>query len=187
MTMTISQLADAAGCSERTIRRRIAQTMPGRIEHGKVTRLSEAECKALMAGLPKRNLVSDSGQMSTVADPLGIAAIVRETVAALVPAIVAALRGGPGAQAPAALPPPAELEPRDALRRIVEGWARGHGRDYCGAWGNLYREYGYRYHRDIARAAGNRGITVLDYAEAENIIGELLALAYFLYGQENAA
>jgi transposase len=109
-------------------------------------------------------------------------------VAALVGAvaeIIPALRGAPAS--PAALPPPAELEPRAALRKIVEAWARKHGRDYHGAWSSLYREYGYRYHRDIVRAAKNRDQSVLDYAESETILGELLALAFFLYGQQEAA
>jgi|GEM_PF-1989763 len=92
----------------------------------------------------------------------------------------------PRPSAAAALPQPVEMEPRAALRRIVDDWAREHGRDYHGAWSTLYREYGYRYHRDIARAAKNRGQAVIDYAEAENIVGELLALAYFLYGQKEA-
>lgn len=113
-------------------------------------------------------------------------------VAALVGAvaeIVPVLRGAspPARPAQSALPPPAELWPRDALRKIVDGWARSHGRDFQGAWAGLYREYGYRYHRDIVRAAKNRGQPVLDYADAENILGELLALAYFLYGQKEPA
>jgi hypothetical protein len=108
----------------------------------------------------------------------------------LVGAVTVLATGSQGRQAAPALvslPPPPEIMPRDALKRIVEAWARSHGRDFHGAWANLYREYLYRYHRDISRAAKAYGSSVLDYAEEENIIGELLALAYYLYGQKETA
>jgi len=82
---------------------------------------------------------------------------------------------------------PPELSPREALRKLVEGWARDHGRCYHEAWSNLYREYGYRYRQDIVRAAKNRGMSVLDYAEEELCLGQLMVLAYYLYGQKEPA
>jgi len=81
------------------------------------------------------------------------------------------------------LPPP-EIGPREALRKVLEEWARSHGRDYHEAYSNLYREYRYRYHVDISRLAKTKGLSVLDYAENEAILGQLLALAYFLYGRK---
>lgn len=126
---------------------------------------------------------------------LDVASLVRETVQAtvreLVPALVGALRGGPAPVVPpvAALPAPPDLEPREALRKLVEGYARsqGGGPAYQTAWSELYREYGYRYHRDLARAAKNRNQSVLEYAESEDIIGQLYILAWTMFGKKEGA
>lgn len=195
--MTLKLIAETAGCGYRTVKGQAKRLWP--TVSWRNRRLTETEAQALMEALPKRNMVEGRGssapahgQIRPSAGPsFDIAGLVRETVAAtvreLAPALLAALRGADQARpAPAALPPPMELEPRDALRKIVDEWARTHGRDFRGAWGGLYREYSYRYHRDIVRAARNRGQSVLDYADAEDILGQLLALAYFLYGQKEA-
>lgn len=190
--MTLLDIAETAGCSYRSVKtyaKRLWPTVSWRNR-----RLTETEASALMEALPKREMVQSRGKSAPrdgqISPSIDVASIVRDTIREMLPALVAALRGTPPApqpQAPAALPPPAELYPRDALRKIVDGYARTHGRDYHNTWANLYREYGYRYHRDICRAAKNRNQSVIDYAEAENILGELLALAYFLYSQKEAA
>lgn len=126
---------------------------------------------------------------------LNVAVLVRETVQAtvreLVPALVGALRGAsaPVVTPVAALPAPPDLEPREALRKLVEGYARsqGGGPAYQTAWAELYREYGYRYHRDLARAAKNRNQSVLEYAESEDIIGQLYILAWAMFGKKEGA
>jgi hypothetical protein len=62
--MTIPEMADVAGCSERTIRRIVAEKMPGKIKNGKVTRFDKQEAEKIMEMLPKRNMVGNPGQMS---------------------------------------------------------------------------------------------------------------------------
>jgi transposase len=196
--MTTKQIAEAIGRPEKTVRTwaaraaaisaastaKMAEGTPGKPVDWNLDETVEI----IAVGLGRNAALiwrENALRVNQPAPALDIAAIVRETIAALLPTIVTALRGAPAS--PAALPPPAELEPRAALRKIVEAWARKHGRDYHGAWSSLYREYGYRYHRDIVRAAKNRDQSVLDYAESETILGELLALAFFLYGQQEAA
>jgi len=185
--MTIREIAETAGCAERTVKRWIAENMPGRMEKGKTTHLSYDEATRLMAALPKKNLVQDLGQLSQVeSQPADLVTIIKAVVQELVPALLSALRGGPTAPARTALPAPPDLEPRDALRKLVDGYARtqGGGPAYHSAWADLYREFGYRYHRDIARAAKNRGQSVLEYADDEDIIGQLYMIAWQLYGQK---
>jgi len=204
--MTTKQIAAAVGRSERTVRGWISR-LTAKLAEGYTDRLPVVNiAKKVAASSPsnpadydleetiaiiEKGLGANAAEvykMNAQAVPPSadsterrldrLEGLVEKLVAAL-QGPIEAIRGSPRL----ALPAPAELEPRDALRKIVEGWARTHGRDYQGAWASLYREYGYRYHRDIARAAKNRGQAVLDYADAENLVGELLALAYFLYGQ----
>lgn len=112
-----------------------------------------------------------------------IAAIVRETVSSLIPVIIAANTANtPSVQPlkPQQLQLP-QYKPRDELRRIINQYAAiiGSHRD---AWNTLYREYYYRYHRNIRQCALNRGMDTLDYAEDEGIMSELLCLASALLG-----
>ena len=104
----------------------------------------------------------------------------------LLGAVVALIPSGAASPSPAGAPllPPPEISPRQALKKVIEDWARAHGRDFHEAYSYLYREYCYRYRVDISRLAKARGLSVLDYAENEEILGQLLALAYFLYGQK---
>lgn len=110
-------------------------------------------------------------------------------LADLVSVVASLVKSGavPAARAPLALAEPVEIQPREMLKRVVEDWARAHGRDFHGAWANLYREYTDRNRRDLSREARQAGFkAVLDYADQEDLIGGLLALAYYLYGRARA-
>lgn len=132
--------------------------------------------------------VTDSGKVPAL-DAVALSSLIRETVAAvvreLIPPLVEAVKSSLPSPAPQlALPPPPELEPRDALRKIVGEYAGAHGRDFRTAWSKLYLEFELRTHRNIRQCARNRGLDTLDYCESECILGELLALAYSLYGEK---
>lgn len=195
--MTVRQIAEAAGCNHKTVREVIERLYPGRAHNGVRLEFEAAESYAIMAELPKRNLVAEPSQKRegelpesgkvTGLDSATLSALIRETVSAVVrellPAVVEAVKAGLPAPAPQlALPPPPELEPRDALRKIVGEYAGAHGRDFRTAWSKLYFEFELRTHRNIRQCAKNRGLDTLDYCENECILGELLALAYSLYG-----
>ena len=49
-------------------------------------------------------------------------------------------------------------------------------------WHELYEQFYYRKGRNIRLCAKNRGMDTIDYAEDEGLLGELLALAYQLFG-----
>lgn len=74
------------------------------------------------------------------------------------------------------LPPP-EVAPRDAINRIVRETASKRDMEYSRAWGDLYREFGYRTKSDPKRSAKNRDMAILDYIEAEGLIETLLSVA----------
>ena len=189
--MTTKQIAEAAGCSVETVQRKIRELYPEAVQKGRATVLSEATAVRVMSELRKIGFVQPR-QNDEVPAQIADARLDRlegmvEKLVGAFASMVPNLRGVlESPRTPAALPPPAELEPRAALRKIVEAWARRNGRDFHGAWAELYREYGYRYRRDISRAAKNRGQSVLDYADDEDLLGQLLALAYFLYGHKEA-
>lgn len=192
--MTIRQIASAAGCNHKTVRKAVDELFPGRAQNGVRIEFTRSEAFQIMEKLPKRAMVSEPSQKreGDLAEngKVDIQALVRETVAAtireLVPALVQAIQGV-APKAPAALPPPPELEPRDALRKIVGEYATAHERDFRGAWSNLYREFELRTHRNVRQCAKNRGLDTLDYCEDEGLLGEMLALAYHLYAKSEAA
>ena len=74
------------------------------------------------------------------------------------------------------LPAPPSMEYRAELRKIVARAARESG-DYSGTWGQLYQEAYYRLSINIRERAKNRGMELLQYAEDEGLIPDLVALA----------
>jgi hypothetical protein len=211
--MTSREIAQAVGKSERRVQE--WARMAGAKIAGIGAKIAEAKrvgkaadydlaetCQIIEAGLGKAAAgifranalrgLKPLGSPSPV--PLGedrlnrLEALVQQLVSS-----VFTLVGSPTAGKPAigllasGAPPPPDLSPRAALRKVVESWARAHGRDYHEAWAGLYREYDYRYRRDIRAAARGRGLSILDYADDEDLLGQLLALAYHLYGHVEAS
>lgn len=198
--MTIAEIANLSHVSSRTVRRVVAELFPDKLRNGKRTDFNREEASAVVEALRKTGFVSplEAGQNAEAPRqnaqvlPFDLSAIIRETVAAvmreMVPAVIEAVKASlPAQTTPLSLPPPPDLEPRDALRKIVGDYAAKHDRDFRGAWMNLSREFELRAHRNIRQCAKNRGMDTLDYCEGENILGELLALAYCLYAQKSEA
>jgi hypothetical protein len=80
-----------------------------------------------------------------------------------------------------ALLPAPQIEPKQAVNKLVREYVAHAGIDYRAAWGELYREFGYRTRTDPNRAARNRGMAIIDYIEAEGQIDTLLAVAIDLW------
>lgn len=184
--MSLKQLSETAGCSYRTVKTHAHKLFPRVDFHGR--RLTESEARAIMAKLPKRATVEARGnsapsevQNSTLPSEAHLSRLeaLADKLFAIVAAIAPATQKAPAALA---LPAPPPLELRGEVKKAVEAWARRNGNDYHEAWSGLYREFRYRYHRNLAKEAENAGTTcVLDYAEAEDLLPELLALAYVIY------
>jgi MOSC domain-containing protein YiiM len=193
--MTTKEIAEATGKTERSARNwankageknsSVAEKISS-AGHGKAADFNQDETLAIIeAGLGK-NAAGIFRANAEKPDTTSITAIIRETITAMVPVLVEVVRGAIPQQQISALPAPIELNQRDQLRRVVNGYAHRSG-DHAGAWRELYTQFYYRYHRNIRECAKNRGMDTLDYAENEGIMGELLSLAISLYGQEGAA
>jgi hypothetical protein len=74
------------------------------------------------------------------------------------------------------LPAP-PIKPRDNVNKLVREYAHKQGIDHSAAFGELYRDFGYRTNTDPRRSAKNRGMAIIDYIEAEGMIDTLEAVA----------
>lgn len=191
--MTIRELAEAAGCNEKTVRRIVNEKMPGKIVNGKVTRFDWTEAHALMKLLPKKNMVDlghNLGQMPEVApqntegstlsarDLDLISAIVSRTVAMTIQQLDLRLsKIEERVEERQALLPAPQIKPRTHVNQIVRQYADRVGMDFQSAWTDLYREFGYRTNTAPKVAAKKRDMGVLDYLESEGLIETLEAVA----------
>lgn len=140
-------------------------------------------CLIIEKGLGKNaaNLFRENAENNQSSPKEEIALIVRETITAMVPALVAVIRGSLPEQVALSLPESKEISYRDELRKVVNRYSRKSG-DFPGAWKTLYQEFYYRNHINLRERAKNRKMETLDYAEAEGILPELLSLAIQIYG-----
>ena len=76
-----------------------------------------------------------------------------------------------------ALLPAPQVKPRDNVSRIVRKYAHDNGMEHGTAWGELYREFGYRTNSNPRTAANNRKMAVIDYIETEGMMGLLESIA----------
>lgn len=189
--MTTKQLAEALGRPEKTVRtwafKAAAKSAEAAAKSAEATPARPAdwsldEALAIVeVGLGK-NAASLFRENATRIDLAPAVDVRLARLELLVEKLVGALATMVPARA-AALPAPAEMEPRDDLLRLVRLGARRIG-DYRGAWHELYEQFGLRYHRNIHLCAKNRGMDTLDYVESEGLMGELLSLAYHLFGRD---
>lgn len=173
--MTIKEIADTAGCGVNTVKRWVSENMPTKMEKGKVTRFTWEEAHKVMDAMPKRNNVA---QMVQVPSPIGTGDRI-DRLEAMVEKLVSAFLAMSVQNQPVqrmALEAP-QIKPRDNINKIVREYANRNGIDHRTAWGDLYREFGYRTNSDPKKCAKNRGMSVIDYIEAEGMIETLEAIA----------
>lgn len=193
--MTTKEIAEAVGKDERTVQRwakatgakvpsigdKVSASSPANpanydleetvaiIEHG-----MGKNAASLFRENAKRALIPAQGSSLTARD--------MEVIGGIVASVMANLSARMGdieakiEQRQALLPPP-QVKPRDNISRIVREYAHANDMEYAVAWGALYREYGYRTNSNPRIAAGNRKMPIIDYIEAEGMIGTLEAVA----------
>lgn len=183
--MTVSMMADIAGVSPDTIRRKVGELFPGKMEARKRTSFTQEEATKVLAEVRKANFVSPELPQDASALPQ-IAAVVKS----LIPAMAEAFRLALGGQPPAPPSPPAieapALTPRHELRRLIGRGSRLFSEavePYRAAWNELYTQAYYRMGRNIKYCAENRGKDPLDYAEDEGLLPELVAIAREIFGR----
>jgi len=76
-----------------------------------------------------------------------------------------------------ALLPPPEIDSRTNITRLVRSYVDRTNIPYSRAWSELYKEFGYRTHTNPVQCAKNRGVSVIDYIEQEGQIELLESIA----------
>ena len=194
--MTTKEIAEAVGKDERTVARwvsRVSDKMPevsDKVSKAKATSKAadynlDETCAIIEIGLGKNaaSLFRENAKHALApAQGSSLTARDMEVIGGIVASVMANLTARLGNienvidQRRALLPAP-EVKPRDNISRIVRKYAHDNGIEYGPAWGELYREYGYRTNSNPSIAARNRGMAIIDYIEAEGMIGTLEAIA----------
>ena len=194
--MTTKEIAEAVGKDERTVARwvsRVSDKMPevsDKVSKAKATSKAadynlDETCAIIEIGLGKNaaSLFRENAKHALApAQGSSLTARDMEVIGGIVASVMANLTARLGNienvidQRRALLPAP-EVKPRDNISRIVRKYAHDNGIEYGPAWGELYREYGYRTNSNPSMAARNRGMAIIDYIDAEGMIGTLEAIA----------
>lgn len=209
--MTFKEIAEVAGCSDRTARKYARKTWPNRNFTGTLgARLSEADSRMLMDQLPKRNMVESgkSGKSSAEKVPVSQVATVPsdmekfvdrrldrlESVVERLIGAIATITGAVQNQQPQqkSLPFIPEIPVRKQIANVVNEWVmkRTNGqRDqmaFANAFQRLYKDFGDRYGIDVVKRAENRGIKPIEYLEREGKLEELYLVAITIFMKGSA-
>lgn len=187
--MTIKEIAEVAGCDYHHANRECNKLF-GKGAQGKKRVLNENQSIELMKSLKKKNFVTplqnakeplQNEQQEGLTSHLNskdielISAIVSQTVAATMMQLDKRLQTVENRiDKNQALLPPA-ISDRDRLRQMINKYAALTETPHSAVYNLLYNDYYYRYNTNIKQRAKNEGMSVLDYAEQNGHIAELIA------------
>jgi hypothetical protein len=192
--MTTKEIAEVAGVSVDTVQRKGRELFPGKYSQGKRVVFIKDEAVALMKELRKKNFVELPQNAEVLPQNADVSylsakdiALISQIVSATVAETIKRLDGRmekieTRIDQRAALLPAPQIKPRDNINKIVRDWVGKTGGDHREAWNSLYRDFGYRTNTNPSICAKNRGMTILDYIEAEGQIDVLEAVAIEIYG-----
>jgi len=194
--MTTKEIAEAVGRPERTVQNWV-KALSAKMEQVRAKMEQAAYCKhpadysldetctIIEQGMGKNaaSLFRENAKNKTApAAGSSLTARDMEVIGGVVAAIMAGMNTrvekieAKIEQRQALLPPP-QIKPRDNVNKIVREYAHAHSIEHSAAFGDLYREFGYRTNTDPRRAAKNRGMAIIDYIETEGMIETLEAVA----------
>ena len=186
--MTTKEIAVAVGKAEKTVRtwasKATAKSAEATPAHPADWTLDES-CAIIEVGLGKNaaSLFRENAKNKAVpAVGSSLTARDMEVIGGIVAAIMASMNSrvekieAKIEQRQALLPAP-QIKPRDNVNKIVREFAHKQGIEHSVAFGDLYREFGYRTNTDPRRSAKNRGMAIIDYIETEGMIDTLEAVA----------
>lgn len=175
-TMTIKELATAAGCDHKTVRKVIAEAFPNLTKNGKVTRLTKDQALDIMLKLPKRNdiVLNDSEKNSTVNMRLDrLESKFNQLIDLLITTQIAKK------EEPKQIT--AKLEPKDEIRKIINSYTHHTGTQYRDNWNLLYQECYYRLGKNFRLLAQNRGVKPIDIIIEEGFDMDVLLVSRDLF------
>lgn len=188
-TMTVRELAQVAGCGEKTVRDKVKAMFPEKVRNGKKTCLSEKEAFRVMAGIRKKGFVQprknyEVGESSlTAKDVEMITTIVSRTVAETIKTLDSRMSVIENKyQERKSLLPVPKMSDRDNLNRIIRQYASRENLNPAAVWGELYQDAYYQLHVNLKQKAKNRGTSIIEYAESEGLMPQLLSLAMEKFG-----
>lgn len=183
--MTTKQIAEIAGVSSKTVTRTAKEKGIGIIRPSVETIFTEAEAIQIMAELRKKGFVQPRqnveqprqnvaearlDRLESMVEKLCIAVTGITQAVALNQSIHAAPQIAPSKPA---LPP---IDPRKELNMLAKeaGYLMG---NYSEPWNQIYKHAYYRLGVNFRERAKNRGMEILDYADAEGYTPQLVAIA----------
>ena len=204
-TMTVKQIAAAAGCAENTVYRYVEKNFTERVKGSRI-RFDKVQSLQLISDLPKQNLISEVPQMvkdvSTIGETSLLIEFMEKSQARQEAFMLKMFEMMQSNHAPAVthetkqsliytrpiqkqlpLPQVPEATTRNQISQIVRGYVHSQKMavTYSDAWKRLFREFRNRHGIDLIVRAKNRGCKSLDYAETEGMIMQVLALANVLF------
>ena len=193
--MTIRQISEAAGCHIDTTRK-VARAMYQTIKapsRGMAIDYDEEQSFKIMERLPKRNMVdtmknntlplekSSTSESSLTQKDLEMIGVIVGHVMKNMESRVSNIEQK-FEERKALLPPP-EMEPRQHVNKIINNYCHRSGSAHREARHDLYREFGYIYHKNVFKASENRSISVIDYIDESGMMDNLLSLALKMFAE----
>lgn len=201
-TMTLNQISDLTGKTERTIRLWINKTSEE--ISGLSAKISEAKRtkKPAQFTLDETIEIIKAGGNETLANLLLENASRQKAIQAestltprdlnLISSLIKGIFGELDSrmvkietrieERQALLPAP-DIKPRDAINKLVRDFATKHNLTYSVVWQNLYTDFNYRHKVNVNTCAKNRGVAIIDYIETEGMIDQLHAVAIKILGE----
>lgn len=176
--MTTREIAAVAGVSPRTVTRTAKSNGIGVVKPGAGTIFTEAEAVQLMAELRKKGFVEPRQNVAAPRQNVpDLAALIGPIVAETIKQLLPLLQGASiqiAAPAPVVSLPP--IDPRKELNMLAReaGYTMG---DYREPYNQIYKHAYYRLGVNLRERAKNKGMDVLDYAEAEGYLPQMVAIA----------
>lgn len=192
--MTIKQLAEFTGKTERTIQRWVVKANDkmsavgdkmSAVGHGVCVDYTIDEIQLILeAGTMSKDAVSilmanarNSSQQNVVVDYEIIGKMIGMAITtALMPIVEKLDKVTEQKKAQLQLEAP-KMDSRAIITKSVNEYARNAEVSHRDAYVYLYREYGYRTHCNPSVSAKNRGMKIIDYIDSEGQIDLLAAIA----------
>jgi len=189
--MTIKEIVEITRANEKTIREKIKELYPGLIKKGKKTILNDSQVENVLIVLKKTGII----ELGKSSDELGKSSDVTTmndvltSLNALIQTVTIQSQNyekrfneiervieNKIEDRKILLPAPKKSD-RDNLNQIIRSYAKNNELNFGEVWGKLYQEVYYRLNINLKIKAKNKKLSIIDFAENEGLLPELLSIA----------
>lgn len=185
--MTVKQISEITRANEKTIREKIKELYPNLIKKGKKTILNDSQVESVLIVLKKTGIIElgksseelgKSSDVTTMNDVL-------TSLNALIQTVTIQSQNyekrfneieNKIEDRKILLPAPKKSD-RDNLNQIIRSYAKNNELNFGEVWGKLYQEVYYRLNINLKIKAKNKKMSIIDFAENEGLLPELLSIA----------